>query len=69
MNITRETIDPAMRTAAQDVCADYSDIFPADARNLMGFFVNLRRLLMEVLYANYFGYIPKPCANENTVRR
>jgi hypothetical protein len=49
MNTTRETIDPAMRAAAQDICGDYSDIVPNDTRNLMGFFVSLRRLMMEVL--------------------
>jgi kinetochore protein Nuf2 len=48
MNTTRDTVDPAMRAAAQDICGDYSDIVPNDTRNLMGFFINLRRLMLEV---------------------
>lgn len=48
MNTTRETIDPAMRAAAQDICGDYPDIVPNETRNLMGFFLNLRRLMIEV---------------------
>lgn len=49
MNTTRETIDPAMRAAAQDICGDYPDIVPNETRNLMGFFLNLRRLMIEVI--------------------
>jgi kinetochore protein Nuf2 len=48
MNTTRETIDPAMRAAAQDIAADYPDLVPSETRNLMGFFLNLRRLMIEV---------------------
>lgn len=48
MNVTRDTVEPGMRFAADDVCGDYPDIVPLDTRNLMGFFVSLRRLLMEV---------------------
>ena len=48
MNATREAIDPAMRAAAEDVCGDYMEIVPMDARNLMGFFASLRRLMVEV---------------------
>ena len=48
MNATRETIEPAMRAAAEDVCGDYVEIVPADTRNLMGFYVSLRKLLIEV---------------------
>lgn len=48
MNATRETVEPAMRAAADDVCAEYMDIISPDTRNLMGFFVSLRRLLLEV---------------------
>ena len=48
MNTTRETVEPAMRAAAEDICGDYAEIVPADTRNLMGFFVSLRRLLVEV---------------------
>lgn len=48
MNTTRETVDPAMRAAAQDISGDYPDIVPSETRNLMGFFLNLRRLMIEV---------------------
>lgn len=48
MNMTRETVEPAMRAAADDLCGDYPDIVPTDTRNLMGFFTSLRRLMMEV---------------------
>ncbi|KAH8705500.1 putative Ndc80 complex component Nuf2 [Talaromyces proteolyticus] len=47
MNTTRDTVDPAMRAAAQDICGEMSDIVPNDTRNLMGFFINLRRLMIE----------------------
>ena len=48
MNATRETVEPAMRAAAEDVCGEYVEIIPADTRNLMGFYVSLRKLLNEV---------------------
>jgi kinetochore protein Nuf2 len=48
MNTTRETVEPAMHVAAEDICGDYPDIVPNDTRNLMGFFVNVRKLLAEV---------------------
>lgn len=48
MNITHEAVEPAMRAAADDVGGDFPDIVPADTRNLMGFFVSLRKLMMEV---------------------
>lgn len=51
MNTTRETVDPAMRAAAEDVCGEHVEIVPADTRNLMGFYVSLRRLLSEVRYS------------------
>jgi kinetochore protein Nuf2 len=47
MNATRETVDPAMRAAAEDVCGEYMDIIPSDTRNLMGFYISLRKLLAE----------------------
>ncbi|KAI9679347.1 MAG: kinetochore-associated Ndc80 complex subunit nuf2 [Caeruleum heppii] len=47
MNATRETVEPAMRAAAEDVCGEFYDIVPSDTRNLMGFYVSLRRLLLE----------------------
>lgn len=48
MNTTRETVEPAMHAAAEDLCGDYPDIVPNDTRNLMGFFMMLRKLLAEV---------------------
>ncbi|KAI9862103.1 MAG: kinetochore-associated Ndc80 complex subunit nuf2 [Trichoglossum hirsutum] len=47
ISATRETVEPAMRAAAEDVCGEYMDIVPGDTRNLMGFYVSLRRLLDE----------------------
>jgi kinetochore protein Nuf2 len=48
LNATRETVNPAMRAAADDVCGDLGDmLMPPDTRNLMGFYVSLRRLLLE----------------------
>ncbi|KAH0545545.1 kinetochore-associated Ndc80 complex subunit nuf2 [Glutinoglossum americanum] len=47
ISATRETVEPAMRAAAEDICGEYMDIVPADTRNLMGFYVSLRRLLDE----------------------
>ena len=48
MNITRETVEPAMRAAAEDVCKEHMDIIPPDTRNLMGFYASLKKLLVEV---------------------
>ena len=49
MNVTRETVEPAMREAAKDVCGEeMMDIVPTETRNLMGFYANLRRLCHEV---------------------
>jgi kinetochore protein Nuf2 len=47
LNATRESIEPSMRAAADDVCGEFSDVIPADTRNLMGFYVSLRKLLVE----------------------
>ncbi|KAJ5893597.1 hypothetical protein N7495_005288 [Penicillium taxi] len=47
MNVTRETVEPAMHAAAEDICGDYPDIVSNETRNLMGFFVSLRALLAE----------------------
>ncbi|MCJ1250324.1 kinetochore-associated Ndc80 complex subunit nuf2 [Trapelia coarctata] len=47
MNITRETVEPAMRAAAEEVCKEHMDIIPSDTRNLMGFYASLRKLLVE----------------------
>lgn len=48
LNATRETVEPAMHAAAEDVCGEYIEIIPSDTRNLMGFYVSLRKLLVEV---------------------
>lgn len=47
LNATRETIEPAMSAAAEDICGAFADVVPPDTRNLMGFYVSLRRLLLE----------------------
>lgn len=47
MNATRDSIDPAMRAAAEDITPDFPDIIPLETRLLMGFFISLRRLLVE----------------------
>jgi len=51
LNATRETVEPAMRAAAEDRCGDFaaasSVLMPPDARNLLGFYVSLRRLMNE----------------------
>ncbi|KAE8448601.1 putative kinetochore protein nuf2 [Mollisiaceae sp. DMI_Dod_QoI] len=47
MNATRETVDPAMRAAAEDICGEWMEIIPSETRNLMGFYVSLRKLLIE----------------------
>lgn len=47
LNATRETVEPPMRAAAEDVCGEFSEVIPPDTRNLMGFYVSLRRLLQE----------------------
>ncbi|KAF2009968.1 kinetochore protein nuf2 [Aaosphaeria arxii CBS 175.79] len=48
MNTTREVIAPAMRAAAEDICGgDAERIFTSDTRDLMAFFVILKKLLGE----------------------
>jgi kinetochore protein Nuf2 len=47
VNATRETVEPAMRAAAEDICGEYMEIIPAEARNLLGFYGSLRKLLYE----------------------
>ncbi|KAF2723896.1 Nuf2 like protein [Polychaeton citri CBS 116435] len=47
-NTTREVVAPAMRAAAEEACGDDADrIFTSDTRELMGFFVTMRKLLVE----------------------
>ncbi|KAF4126895.1 kinetochore protein Nuf2 [Geosmithia morbida] len=47
LNATRETVEPPMRSAAEEVCGEFADVIPPDTRNLMGFYSSLRRLLFE----------------------
>jgi kinetochore protein Nuf2 len=47
LNATRDSIDPAMRAAAEDICIGDTEIIPFETRMLMGFFVSLRRMLVE----------------------
>ncbi|KAK8932501.1 putative kinetochore protein [Metarhizium anisopliae BRIP 53293] len=61
LNATRETVEPAMRAAAEDVCGEFSDVVPTDTRNLMGFYVSLRRLLYECGITDFtFNDLYKP---------
>jgi kinetochore protein Nuf2 len=61
MNVDRETVDPAMRAAAEHVCGEHMEIFPGDTRNLMGFYISLRRLLIECGIADFsFQDLYKP---------
>lgn len=49
MNTTREVVAPAMKAAAEDICGPDADrVFTSDTRDLMGFFVILKKLLLEV---------------------
>ncbi|KAF1938198.1 kinetochore protein nuf2 [Clathrospora elynae] len=48
MNTTREVVAPAMRAAAEDMCGGDADrLYTSDTRDLMAFFVSLRKLLRE----------------------
>ncbi|KAG8527610.1 uncharacterized protein KY384_007763 [Bacidia gigantensis] len=61
MNVTRETVEPAMRAAAEDVCGEHSEVIPADTRNLMGFYVSLRKLMVECGISDFsFSDLLKP---------
>ncbi|KAJ5778460.1 kinetochore protein nuf2 [Penicillium odoratum] len=48
MNVTRETVEPGMHAATDEVCGDYLDIFPKETRNLMGLLISIQRLPSEV---------------------
>jgi hypothetical protein len=49
MNTTREVVAPAMRAAAEDMCGGEAErLYTSDTRDLMAFFVILRKLLREV---------------------
>ena len=68
LNATRETVEPAMRAAAEDTCGEYSDVIPPDTRNLMGFYVSLRRLMLECGITDFcFNDLYKP-TRERLVR-
>ena len=61
LNATRETVEPAMRAAAEDVCGEFSDTIPVDTRNLMGFYMSLRRLLYHCGITDFsFNDLYKP---------
>jgi kinetochore protein Nuf2 len=48
MDATRDTVAPAMRSAASDIVGPDADrLYAPDVRDLMGFFIMLRRLLVE----------------------
>lgn len=48
INTTREVVAPAMKAAAEEMYGDDADrIFTADTRELMGFFITMRKLLLE----------------------
>ena len=49
MNTNRDVVSPAMRAAAEELSGQYVEIFSADTRDLMGYFITLRRLLQEVI--------------------
>jgi hypothetical protein len=52
MNTTRDIVSPAMRAAAEElVGGDAERLYSADTRDLMGLFVMLRKLLMEVCFS------------------
>ncbi|KAI1611119.1 kinetochore protein nuf2 [Exophiala viscosa] len=55
MNATRDTIDPAMRAAAEDICTEFPELVPTETRLLMGFFVQLRTM-MEQCGINDFSF-------------
>ena len=61
LNATRDTVEPPMRAAAEDVCGEFSEVIPNDTRNLMGFYVSLRRLLLECGITDFsFNDLYKP---------
>ncbi|KAK5211090.1 kinetochore-associated Ndc80 complex subunit nuf2 [Exophiala xenobiotica] len=46
-NASRDAIDPAMRAASEDICAEFPELVPTETRLLMGFFVQLRTMLEQ----------------------
>lgn len=50
-----------MSAAAEDICGEYMDIIPSETRNLMGFYMSLRKLLMECGISDFtFQDLQKP---------
>lgn len=47
MNATRDSVDPAMKAAGDDICHGIPDLVPIDVRLMLGFFVSLKRVLAE----------------------
>ncbi|KAF2631130.1 kinetochore protein nuf2 [Macroventuria anomochaeta] len=62
MNTTREVVAPAMRAAAEDLCGEGAErLFTSDTRDLMAFFVILKKLLRECgIYDFTFADLYKP---------
>ena len=55
MNTTRDVVAPAMRAAAEDLCGPDADrLFTNDTRDLLAFFVALKKLLREVGHSTSF---------------
>jgi kinetochore protein Nuf2 len=49
MNTTRDVVAPAMRAAAEELVGPEADrLYSSDTRDLMGLFIMLRKLLVEV---------------------
>jgi len=61
-NTTRESVAPAMRAAADDVAGPHAEIFTCDTRELMGFFVVLRKLLVEVRLSSLVNALHARCS-------
>ncbi|KAI1809802.1 Nuf2 family protein [Poronia punctata] len=61
LNATRETVEPAMHAAAEDICGEFIDIVPPDTRNLLGFYKSLHGLLIECGVTDFsFNDLYKP---------
>lgn len=67
MNTTRETVEPAMAAAAEDVSGNFAEIYPPDSRNLMGYFASLRKLMMQVWPILIYEFAPTFIPNEACV--
>jgi hypothetical protein len=64
MNTTRDVVAPAMRAAAEDLCGpDAEKLYSSDTRDLLAFFVTLRRLLREVRIAHRTWGVRGSCAD------